>query len=93
MHHDHLYTSEAEPLPGAGRLEDELDYLACIEVTADELVVGWEFLEGHDGDVVCFHDGIADCGDPLEEVAGEVFIFAWEGADELGRSVLDRWWG
>lgn len=62
--------------------EDELDDLAIVEVAANELGVGLVFLEGHDGEVVGDHDGLADGGDALEEVLGEGGGGAGEGLDE-----------
>ena len=50
------------------RLKDELYDLACVEVTANELWVGLVLLEGHNGEMVGFHDGMTYCGNAFEEV-------------------------
>ena len=50
------------------RLKDELDDLACIEVTANELWIGLVLFEGHNGERIGFHDGMTYCGDAFEEV-------------------------
>lgn len=50
VHHDHLYIIERQPCLGVVRgFENELDDLASIEVAADELAVGFVFLQGGDG--------------------------------------------
>lgn len=70
--------SERQPLPRVRRPEDELDDFAGIEVTPDELEVRRVLFQRHDGDVVRFHDRVADCGDPLEEVLSEGLVGAIE---------------
>ena len=50
------------------RLKDKLYDLACVEITANELWVGLMLLEGHNGEMVGFHDGMTYCGNAFEEV-------------------------
>ncbi len=50
------------------RLKDELYDFACIEITANELWIGLVLFEGHNGEMVGFHDGMTYCGDAFEEV-------------------------
>ena len=52
------------------RPEHELNDLTGIEVPSDEFPVRGEFLEGHDGEVVGFHDRVAYGSDAFEKVLG-----------------------
>ena len=50
------------------RLKDELYDFACIEITANELWVGLVLFEGHNREMIGFHDGMTYCSDAFEEV-------------------------
>ena len=69
--HDHLYTSETEPVPAVRCLQDQLYDLSGIEVPAHELRVRLVFFEGRNGKVIGLHDRMAYCCDAFEEVLGE----------------------
>lgn len=82
VHHDHLHGAEGQPVAGEGRAQDELDDFAGVEVAADEFGVGGMFLERHEGQVVRFHDRVADGCDAFEEVLRVGVRGAWERFDE-----------
>lgn len=82
MHHHHLHGAEPQPGAIALRSQHQLDDFAGVEVPPHEFPVGFVFFEGGDGEVVGFHDRVADCGDALEEVLGVGGGGAGEGFDE-----------
>lgn len=50
------------------RLQDQLYDFSCIEITANELWIGLMLFEGHNGEMIGFHDGVTYCGDTFEEI-------------------------
>ena len=82
MHHDHLDTPERQPVARVRCSEYQLYDLARVEITAYEFAVWFVFFESHDGQVVRFHDWVADCSDAFEEVLGVCGGRTGQGLDE-----------
>jgi hypothetical protein len=80
--HRFLNLSKRQP-PSLHILQDKLDAFAMVMVAAPELAVRFVFVEGHDDEVVILHYRVHDCGDALEEVAGDGFIGTGERSDKV----------
>ena len=55
-------------MAAVGRFKDQLYDFSRIEITANEFWIGLMFFEGHNGEMVRFHDGVTYCGDTFEEI-------------------------
>ena len=82
MHHHHFHRLLREPSP-LSVAQDELYYFASVEVTANEFGVEREFFEGLDVDGGGFHEGVAYCGDAVEDLFGGGGSGTGAGADEV----------
>lgn len=59
VHHHHNDASEAQPRAGVGA-QYQLNHLASVEVAANELPIWWELFQSGYGEVMRFHDRMAD---------------------------------
>ena len=82
VHHHHLYVLEREPVAGIRRFENQLDDFAGVEVASHKLEVGRVLFKCHDGEMVGFHDWVADCGYALEVVECKGRVRTRERLDE-----------
>lgn len=71
VHHDHLHHVERHPAPTLA-LEDQLDDLAIVEIAANELWIGFVFLQRGHREIVILHDGETLGGDRTQKSVGEV---------------------
>lgn len=87
MDHDHLYATEAEPVPAIRSSEHKLHDLACVKVAPHKFAIGLIFFERCDGKMVSFHDGVDDGRNAFEEILRECGGGTGERLDEdLSRS-------
>ena len=55
-------------MTAVGRLKNQLYDFSCVKITANEFWIGLMFFEGHNGEMVGFHDRVTYCGDTFEEI-------------------------
>ena len=66
--HDHLYASEAEPMPTVWCLEYQLYDFSSIKVATNKLGIRLVFFKSHDGEMIGFHDRVTDRSYSLQKV-------------------------
>lgn len=86
VHHDHLHHALRQPSPTPVPQHQLYDF-SGVEIAPDELGVVGEFFEGLDEDHVGFHEGVAYCGDSVQDLFGDGGGRAWERADEVYEGV------